>query len=94
MEILVERLRDLEASELPTPEHVDDVYLEAKMHALVEKIEALASDVLVSEGGQPNFNQMDKLFAMYGYFVFPGDRDRFGWVTGCLRTKKGIIVFG
>ena len=94
MESLVELLRTFEESDLATPRDPDLVFLSASMHELVEKIEARATDVLISEDGSPNYNSMDKIYEMYGYFVFPGERDRFGWVTGCLRTKKGVIVFG
>jgi len=29
-----------------------------------------------------------------GFDVFPGEQDRFGWLTGCIQMKRGIIMFG
>ena len=92
MEDLVANLRLIDSSELPDGD--DDVILHPCDHALVSVIEGMATDVLIDEEGTPNYAQMDWLYHTHGYFVFPGERDRFGWLTGCLRTKKGIIIFG
>ena len=94
MQRLVECLNVLEASELPdVPEH-DDVYLQHRDHELICEIEGLANQVFIDEEGHPRFQDMDNLWHEHGYFIFPGERDRFGWLTGCIQTKKGIIVFG
>ncbi len=29
-----------------------------------------------------------------GYDVYAGEQDRFGWLTGCIEMKRGVIVFG
>ena len=29
-----------------------------------------------------------------GYYVGPGERDSFGWLTGIISTQKGGIVYG
>jgi hypothetical protein len=29
-----------------------------------------------------------------GYDVYPGEHDSYGWITGCIKTTRGIIVFG
>jgi len=29
-----------------------------------------------------------------GFDVFPGEQDRYGWLTGCIEMKRGIIMFG
>jgi len=29
-----------------------------------------------------------------GYPVYPGERDRFGWLTAYFQMKRGIILFG
>jgi hypothetical protein len=94
MQQLVEYLKCIEASDLPdVPEHVD-VYLHRDQHEMISKIIRTANDVLISDDGNPLFEEMDKLWHDYGYFIFPGERDRCGWLTGCIQTKKGIIVFG
>jgi hypothetical protein len=93
MEDLANLLRMLEASELPDND-AEDYYLQQCDHPLVSEIEAVANDLLISGTGNPNFEVIDELYRDYGYFIFPGERDSFGWLTGCLQTKKGIIVFG
>jgi transketolase len=30
----------------------------------------------------------------HNYYVYPGEQDRFGWLTGCIDTSKGTIVYG
>lgn len=60
---------------------------------LIEKIIGYANALLITKG-DPNFDAIDELHQQHGYFVFPGERDRFGWLTACLQTDKGVIVFG
>jgi hypothetical protein len=94
MQRLVECLKKVEESDLPNvPEH-EDVFLHHHDHDLICEIEGLANQVFIDEEGQCRFEDMDKLWNDHGYFIFPGERDRFGWLTGCIQTKKGIIVFG
>jgi hypothetical protein len=93
MEDIVQLLRMLDASELPDKDD-EDYYLTTIDHPIVSEIEVMANDVLISNTGHPDFEMIDELYRDYGYFVFPGERDSFGWLTGCLQTKKGIIVFG
>lgn len=59
----------------------------------IEEISGLASEVLVGDEGQCLWDQHE-LLKEAGYSVFPGERDRFGWLTGCIQTKKGVIVYG
>jgi hypothetical protein len=92
MENLVNLLRMLDASDLPDDE--DEHVLGTNEHSLVSEIETMASDILISGTGHPHFDLIDELYHDYGYFIFPGDRDQFGWLTGCILTKKGLIVFG
>ena len=94
MQHLVDCLKKIEESDLPDVPEYEDVFLDHYAHELISEIVGAADSVLISEEGQPLFEEMDKLWNDYGYFVFPGERDRFGWLTGCIQTKKGIIVFG
>lgn len=94
MQRLVECLKKIEASDLPDVPKFEIVYLHRNDHELICETEGLANQVFIDEEGQPRFEEMDKLWHDYGYFIFPGERDRFGWLTGCIQTKKGIIVFG
>lgn len=93
MESLVAVLRMIEASEdIVAPDDLDTLISEE--HRLVRHAQNLATTYLVTDIGTPNFVAMDELFAKYGYFVFPGERGTLGWVSACLQTKKGIIMFG
>ena len=94
MQRLAECLQIIDASDLPdVPQH-EDTYLSHHDHELVDEVASLATTLFVGQKGEGLFDEMDKLQERYGYFIFPGERDRFGWVTGCIQTKKGIIVFG
>ena len=94
MDRLLFCLQELENSSLPDMPQHEDVYLQRCDNEFVGEIQSLATTLFVSNEGEPLFDTMDQLQKEHGYFIFPGERDRFGWVTGCLQTKKGIIVFG
>lgn len=92
MNHLVELLNDVDESCLPDAS--DDKVLHDEDHAVICVIRNLATSLLITDNGDPDFESIDALYNEHGYFIFPGERDRFGWLTACLRTKKGIIVFG
>ena len=56
-------------------------------------VSSLACETLIGKDGRNIYDNHD-ILADYGFPVFPGERDRFGWLTGCIQTKKGIIVYG
>lgn len=56
-------------------------------------VSSLACDALIDNYGQNKYENHE-ILADNGFPVFPGERDRFGWLTGCIQTKKGIIVYG
>lgn len=58
-----------------------------------EAISSLASNSLVGDEGECLWENHE-ILKREGFPVFPGERDRFGWLSGCIQTKKGIIVFG
>ena len=60
---------------------------------LIEEVECLACDALISNDGRPNFANHKKL-ADAGFPVVCGERDSFGWLTGVIITPKGKIVYG
>jgi len=92
MNRLLECLKTIDESTLPDDD--DDIRLDATDHPIVDEIEFIATQLFIDDEGSPKFDEMDTLHKVYGYFIYPGELDRFGWVTACLRTKKGIIVFG
>ena len=91
MQRLVECLKAVDASGLPED---TEVRLDTTDHPLIDEIQFIATRLFVTDKGEPQFGEMDRLHSEYNYFIYPGERDRFGWVTGCLQTKKGFIVFG
>ena len=94
MDNLVDILTKIDMSDLPDIEYGYDHILKHADHDLIPIAEEAASDLLITGEGVPDFTLIDALYHDHGYFIFPGERDRAGWITACLQTKKGIIVFG
>ena len=59
----------------------------------VSRIIGLANRYLIEGDGNPNYDMIEQLKSL-GYYVGPGERDRFGWLTAIIETKKGMILFG
>lgn len=97
LEKLLDALWNVEKDDVryPPPTEEEDKY-EIVLRSddpLIETIIGYANTLLIVKG-EPNFDAIDELHRVHGYFVFPGERDRFGWLTACLQTDKGVIVFG
>jgi hypothetical protein len=96
MEKLIEMLDSLmESGDFKTSVCEDDgcTYLGGEAAA---DIDYAASELLIESGGYPNYESMEQLKKLSDgrYFVTPGETDSFGWLTGCLHTPAGIIVYG
>ena len=61
--------------------------------AAIDDIEGLACDVLITDNGRPSFQVM-RLLKQERFRVGPGEVDSFGWLTGVIYTRKGMIVYG
>ncbi|MGL5750746.1 MAG: hypothetical protein ACRCXT_09485 [Paraclostridium sp.] len=59
---------------------------------ILQDIENELCDLLI-KGNSVDWGVVSEL-REYGYDVFPGETDSFGWLSGCFKTSKGIIVFG
>ena len=59
-------------------------------HPLVNAIIYLANRYLIGDEQCEHMENMKK----NGYDVYPGERDGFGWLTGRIKTNRGIVVFG
>ncbi len=95
MEKLMQTLKAIEATQL---EDSDDAILnnmeeDNPLKELINTALCQADELLVTDQGQCNWENHDVL-KNAGFPVFPGERDRFGWLTGCIQTSKGILVFG
>lgn len=92
MKELIESIKIMEErDEVKSKEYLTDGY-HSKLHPLIQNAVNLANEKLI-EDGMPNFKNID-LLKQEGYDIYPGEVDSFGWVTGCIKTSKGIIVFG
>ncbi len=68
----------------------EDENIDIKNHTLVKTVIYLADDYLT---GNENFKNIITIRES-GFDVFAGEQDRFGWLVGCIRLKRGIIMFG
>jgi len=58
--------------------------------ALVHAVLYLAEDCLTGADGDAHIHYLRQ----QGWDIHPGDQDRFGWLTGCIQLRRGMIVFG
>jgi hypothetical protein len=86
MEELVKLLNDLEKDE----NLVFSAYIDS---SIIEPIQILARSILIDDDGRPAWDAIDTL-SLKGYFVFPLERDRYGWIMGGIETKKGVVRYG
>jgi len=89
MEKLIELLHAIENS----VEIVSKHYLTDDPHPLVEEASGKASEELITNEGRCNWTNINAL-KKSGYDVFAGEQDSFGWLTGCISTTKGVVVYG
>jgi hypothetical protein len=62
-------------------------------HSLVDAAKFLANECLIDDDGHPDRENMDAVVES-GFPIFPGEQDRFGWLTACIQLSRGIIMFG
>jgi len=60
---------------------------------LIKQIELLALQVLIDSEGR-NVWEFHDLLAAAGFPVSCGERDRFGWLSAVIQTKKGRLIYG
>ncbi len=60
--------------------------------ATYDEIDYLASKLLITEEGKCNWENIN-LLKSRGYNVFAGDKDSFGWLTGCIQKKDDDRIF-
>lgn len=94
METLLSLLKQIDELQLKDSyERVLNNNKNATVKELVDKVSDYANELLIGPNGQCLWDQHSVLNRA-GYAVFAGERDSFGWLTGCIQTKKGIIVYG
>ena len=91
---LLDLLRDIDNSELIDDE---DANLNSITHdyysIIIKSAINKATDALITDEGK-NMWDFHRWLGDSGFYVFPGERDRFGWLTGCIQTRKGYLVYG
>jgi hypothetical protein len=55
---------------------------------------AMASDLLIDAEGKCDWDNIDMLYDREEYRVNAGEQDRFGWLTGHIHLRRGILVYG
>ena len=60
---------------------------------LVYTVYTMAQEMLITKDGKCNWENIEQL-KVAGYYVFPVERDNFGWVIGGISTNKGVITYG
>ena len=68
-------------------------FFEAFIRHRVNYVASLCCDLLIDGSGDCNWEAIEEL-QKRGYSIGPGERDRFGWLTGIVGTSKGDIVYG
>jgi hypothetical protein len=73
--------------------HLLNTNKDAAIKSLADQVASLADTLLIGPNGECLWDQ-HVLIKEAGYDIFPGERDGFGWLTGCIQTKKGVVMFG
>lgn len=60
---------------------------------LVSAVKYLANICLIDNEGNPNSDNIKEV-SQNGFPIYPGEKDRFGWLTGCIDIKDKTILFG
>lgn len=85
-DLIVELLKEIDIDESVTVN--EEGYFDN--HPLIVAVQYLASSYL-TDG---DIYEHTMRLSSYGYSMYPGEKDSFGWLTGCIKTKRGVIVFG
>lgn len=89
LELLVQLLKNIDSDR--TIKVINTHY--SNKNPLVIAAKYLANEYLISEDGHPDRKNMD-IISSAGFPIFPGEQDRYGWLTGCIELSRGIIMFG
>jgi len=84
--LLIQLLQEIELDE--SIDVHDNYYVMS--HPLIQAVQYVASNYLTGDDGRGRIQQV----IAAGFHVYPGEQDRFGWLTGCIQLRRGIIVFG
>lgn len=88
MERLVELIEQIEKDD-----SVHECGFLSDIYPAVYEIQCIADTLLITDKGGCNWENIEILIDK-SIDVFPVELDRFGWLVGGIRTKKGIITYG
>lgn len=58
-----------------------------------DQCEELACDLLITDDGGCNYPNIRYVRSL-GYSVYAGEKDSFGWLTGCIEKDGKVLVYG
>ena len=95
LENLIYEIKNLESGNFQEQRYLtaDGDYECACIRDQINKIISMANVLLIKDNGKCNWDSMEHLQELC-YYVHPGEQDSFGWITGCIDTSKGTIVYG
>jgi hypothetical protein len=70
---------------------VDTATCEARVHPLATEIIGLANEYLTIGDEVDSYRN---ILQRAGFPVYPGEVDRFGWLTAYFSLRSGILLFG
>ena len=93
IEDLVNALNALTEEDFNEPDETGVTY--AKMTPAVDECEFMANGLLITSNGRCNWENIRKLKS-YGFDVYAGEKDSFGWLTGCIEfpDHERVLVYG
>ena len=93
IEMLVKALLALTDEDFCEPNEADVRY--AKTTPAAEYCEEIANELLIRNGGSCNWVNI-KALQQHGFDVYAGEKDSFGWLTGCIGFLDGerVLVYG
>lgn len=94
IEMLVRALIELTDEDFCEPDETGIRY--TKTTPAVEECEEMANALLISAGGRCNWGNIMVLKQEYLFEVYAGEKDSFGWLTGCIGFPDGerVLVYG
>ena len=93
MEFLLQKLKELVSDDTIVPSEFLTDGEPDQLPVLLQEIIELACGELIDSQGRPNYPTMDRLKDA-GFPVSKGEGDSFGWLSGCISTPKGVVVYG
>ena len=91
MDLLLTQLEELFNQQDNYHINEDDGWAYFNDSELYDEVVGLCCDVLITSNGQCNWNNI-WILRNKGYHVFPGDRDSFGWLVGCIQKVDDELM--